>query len=91
MKRQRYMICIEHAINITLQLLSIVRYRFDNCGDISYPSIIVTTEPVRKAFVDVKNRGVKTRFITEITKDNLHYCKELIQLFSGFVSLMELR
>ena len=72
-------------------MLSIVRYRFDNCGDISYPSIIDTTEPVKKAFVDIKNKGVKTRFITEITKDNLHYCKELMQLFSGFVTLTELR
>jgi hypothetical protein len=83
MERQRYMICIEHAINKTLQMLSTVRYRFDNCGDIRYPSIIVTTEPVRKAFVDIKNRGVKTRFITEITEDNLHHCKELMQLFNG--------
>lgn len=63
MKRQRYMICIEHAINKTLQMLSTVRYRFDNCGDIRSPPIIVTTEPVRKAFVDIKNRG----------EDQVHY------------------
>jgi two-component system sensor histidine kinase VicK len=67
-------------INKILQTLSKVKYRFDNCSDVRYPSIIVTTEPVRKAFVDVKNRGVKTRFITEITKDNLHYSKELMQV-----------
>jgi len=73
---------IEYAINRTLQTLSQVKYRFDNCGDIRHPSIIVTTEPVKKAFIDVKNRGVKTRFITEITKDNLHYCKELMQVVS---------
>jgi two-component system, OmpR family, sensor histidine kinase VicK len=67
-------------INKILQTLSKVKYRFDNCSDVRYPSIIVTTEPVMKTFVDVKNRGVKTRFITEITKDNLHYCKELMQV-----------
>jgi two-component system, OmpR family, sensor histidine kinase VicK len=61
-------------------MLSTVRYRSDNCGGIRSPSIIVTPEPVRKAFVDIKNRGVKTRFITRITKDNLHYCKELMHL-----------
>src|SRR5919109_1682438 len=69
-------------INKILQTLSKVKYRFDNCSDVRYPSIIVTTEPVRKTFVDVKNRGVKTRFITEITKDNLHYCKQLMQVVS---------
>jgi two-component system sensor histidine kinase VicK len=73
---------VEYIINRTLQTLSTVKYRFDNCGDVRHPSIIVTTEPVRKAFVDVKNRGVRTRFITEITKDNLHYCKELMQVVS---------
>src|ERR671922_2383282 len=69
-------------INKILQTLSKVKYRFDNCSDVRYPSIIITTEPVRKAFLDVKNRGVRTRFITEITKDNLHYCKELMQIIS---------
>jgi hypothetical protein len=73
---------VEYIINNTLQTLSKIRYRFDNCGDIRHPSIIITTEPVRKAFLDVKNRGVRTRFITEITKDNLHYCKELMQIIS---------
>jgi two-component system, OmpR family, sensor histidine kinase VicK len=69
-------------INKILQTLSKIEHRFDNCSDVRHPSIIVTTEPVRKAFVDVTNRGVKTRFITEITKDNLHSCKELMQVVS---------
>jgi two-component system, OmpR family, sensor histidine kinase VicK len=73
---------VEYIINRTLQTLSKVKYRFDNCGDVRHPSIIVTTEPIKKAFIDVKNRGVKTRFITEITKDNLHYCKGLMQVVS---------
>ena len=35
---------IEYAINRTLQTLSTVKYRFDNYGDVKYPSIIITTE-----------------------------------------------
>jgi two-component system sensor histidine kinase VicK len=73
---------IEYTINRTVQDLSQVKHRFDNCGDVRHPSIIVTTEPVKNAFLDVKNRGIKTRFITEITKDNLHYCKQLMQVVS---------
>jgi two-component system, OmpR family, sensor histidine kinase VicK len=73
---------IEYTINKILQMLSRVKYRYDNCGDVRHPAIIVTTEPVKKAFTDVKNRGVKTRFITEITNDNLHYCKQLMQVVS---------
>jgi two-component system, OmpR family, sensor histidine kinase VicK len=73
---------VEYIINRTLQTLSKVKYRFDNCGDVRHLSVIVTTEPVKKGFIDVKNRGIKTRFITEITNDNLHYCKQLMQVVS---------
>jgi two-component system, OmpR family, sensor histidine kinase VicK len=73
---------VEYIIDRTLQTLSQVKHRFDNCGDVRHHSIIVTTEPVKKAFIDVKNRGIRTRFITEITKDNLHYCKKLVQVVS---------
>ena len=73
---------IKYTINETLQTLSRVRHRFDNCGDVIYPSIIVTTEPFKKTFLDIKNKGIKTRFITEITKDNLFYCRELMQIVS---------
>lgn len=35
---------------------------------------------VKKSLIDARDRGIKTRFITEITKDNIAYCKELIKL-----------
>ena len=35
---------------------------------------------IRITILQLKNRGVKIRFITEITKDNIHYCKELINI-----------
>jgi two-component system sensor histidine kinase VicK len=73
---------VEYTINRTLETLSQVKNRFDNCGDPRHPFIIVTTEPVKKAFIDVKNRGTKTRFVTEITKDNIDYCKDLMQVVS---------
>jgi two-component system sensor histidine kinase VicK len=73
---------VKFTINKTLQMLSRVKHRFDNCGDVRYPSIITTTEPIKNALLDIKKRGIKSRFITEITKDNLHYCKELMQVVS---------
>ena len=73
---------IKYTINKALQLLPKVRHRFDNCSDTRYPSINITSEPIKKALLDVKNRGIKSRFITEITNDNLHYCKELMEVVS---------
>ena len=35
---------------------------------------------MRDAFFDAKKRGIKIRYLTEITKDNLRYCRELMPL-----------
>jgi two-component system, OmpR family, sensor histidine kinase VicK len=35
---------------------------------------------LRDAFFDAKKRGIKIRYLTEITKDNVRYCKELLSL-----------
>jgi hypothetical protein len=73
---------MKSAIKKTLQLLSKVRHRFDNCSDLRYPSTIITSKPIKKALLDIKNRSIKTRIITEITIDNLLYCKELMEVIS---------
>jgi two-component system, OmpR family, sensor histidine kinase VicK len=44
------------------------------------PELAIVLEPIRKAFLDAKSRYVGLRYITEITKDNVSYCKELMTL-----------
>ncbi len=44
------------------------------------PPLAITIDPIRGAFVDAKKRGIKLRYLTEITKDNISYFKELIPL-----------
>lgn len=36
------------------------------------------SEPIRNGYVDAKARGIRIRYITEITKENLQYCKEIM-------------
>jgi len=48
------------------------------CVDSVWPIIIIQIDPFRKALLDIKSRGAKSRIITEITSDNLLYCKELM-------------
>jgi two-component system sensor histidine kinase VicK len=53
----------------------------DSCTDVNGPSmLVIPNHPVTKTCIDMKNRGVKIRFITEITQDNLQYCKELMKI-----------
>src|SRR3712207_8440747 len=51
----------------------------DVCADRLAPSVSVGVPDLKKAMIDMVTRGVKYRYITEITKDNLSYCKELTQ------------
>ena len=44
------------------------------------PPLAVTIDPIRGAFSDAKKRGVKLRYLTEISKENASFCKELISL-----------
>lgn len=41
---------------------------------------VIPNHPVSKTYLDMNNRGVKIRFISEITKDNLGYCKALMKI-----------
>ena len=56
-----------------------IKERFDDCTDLTGPSVFFNT-PICKEFAALKNRGIKLRFITEITKDNANYCKDLIKI-----------
>ncbi len=61
----------------SLAELSKVRVRYDSILDGNGPSIIINNEFVTKAYTEIKARGGRLRLITEITKANLCYSKEL--------------
>ena len=51
--------------------------RFDICSSSATASIPMTI--FRDAYKDMKSRGAKIRWVTDITKDNLARCKDLMQ------------
>jgi two-component system, OmpR family, sensor histidine kinase VicK len=61
-------------------LFSNVQERIDCCADDNAPISHFMLKPVRDGYIQLKNRGIKVRFITEITKENLHYSKELMKI-----------
>ena len=50
------------------------------CADHTWPSVAMGVEVFRKGLYDLKARNVQSRYITDITKDNIEYCKELMQI-----------
>jgi two-component system, OmpR family, sensor histidine kinase VicK len=70
----------QNVIRIELQFFSNSGCKIDTCMNYTRPALAITTEPVRNAFIDAEKRGVKLRYLTEITKDNISYCKDLISI-----------
>jgi hypothetical protein len=70
----------QNVVNTVLQFSSNTKSGIDACIDYSRPSLVVEVEELRKAFLDAKRRGVKLRYITEITEFNVRHCKELIKM-----------
>ena len=68
----------ENVLSSLLEFLSKAR-RIDSCGDSKSPSVAIEVDMYRKLLVDIKNKGIKIRQVTEITKENIHYCKELLK------------
>ena len=71
----------ENIVNYAVGMISTVRLYIDNCIDSVSPSIfVIPNHPVTNAYRELRARGIRLRFITEITKDNIPYCKELMKI-----------
>jgi hypothetical protein len=69
----------ENVVKRALQLLPTLTKTLDQCGDRYGPSILLLNDQIRQMYIDLHDRGVRQRQITEITKENIHYCKELMK------------
>lgn len=70
----------ENVVKFSAQGLSTAEKRVDVCGDYSMPSVILASEPVRKGYFELNRRGVRIRWITDITKENASSCKEIMKI-----------
>ena len=69
---------VENTTNTIFQFLFNARSGISACSP--YPTLPVIMGPeYERALVNLKNRGVKVRQITEITKENARYCKEQVK------------
>jgi two-component system, OmpR family, sensor histidine kinase VicK len=71
---------IDNIISRSLEVLSKIQTTYDLCLDSTGVSPILEIEPIKKAYFELKNRGVKMRIITEITTTNISYCKEMMRI-----------
>jgi hypothetical protein len=82
---------IENITQKTLERLALTKHTVDSCFDVLHASTIISARQVAEADMQLKRRGVKSRVITEITKDNLNYCKEILKMATEVRHLDEVK
>ena len=67
-------------IKKTLEAYSWINASLDGSLDNTGPAIMVLYEPIWTSLISLKKRGIKIRGVTEVTVDNIHHCKKLIEV-----------
>jgi len=70
---------VDAVIDLVIWFLNQTHKLVYACVDQTRPIISLDIPVLRKAFEDAKRRGVKLMYVTEITKENLSYCKQLME------------
>ncbi len=67
----------ENIINKSWEVISKAKVSSDYCQSSKSPSVFVKNPSYLRAIMELTERGVKHRFVTEITKENINHCEEL--------------
>src|SRR5215216_7520533 len=70
----------ENAVGRGVQFMQNVKKKMDIFFDHKAPSIVIDIEEYKNGYMDIRRRGAKIRAFTEITKENISYCKELMKI-----------
>lgn len=71
---------VETVVNTIIGFLNRSDDAVYACVDQTRPILTLETLGLKNAFLYAKKRGVKLHYVTEITKDNLSYCKQLMEM-----------
>ena len=71
---------MKKAVNQGVDFIRNVNKRMDICVDKNGPYILTENSIYKSNYINAKNRGSKIRLLTEITKENINYCKILLPI-----------
>jgi len=69
----------QNALDVSQTLCANAKSKINFIADAKRSSVYVSVNEYRNGIAQAKDRGVKIRFLTEITKDNIFYCKQIMQ------------
>src|SRR5919112_1984697 len=69
----------DNANNAIIEFVFRAQKKIDSCVSAEAPSVIIEVDSIKEKRIDaVKSKGLEYRFVTEITKDNINYVKEML-------------
>ncbi|HZD35666.1 MAG TPA: hypothetical protein VE130_10710 [Nitrososphaeraceae archaeon] len=70
----------ENIRNFVLPRYATITENMDTCHDCHGPIAVTTAEPIWLELLKLEKRGIKIRFLTDITKENVSACKKFMTL-----------
>lgn len=70
----------DNALQRGVYFMANAKRKMDICFDNRAPSIVIDVDEYSNGYRDIKRRGGKIRLLTEITSENIDYCKKLMNL-----------
>jgi two-component system, OmpR family, sensor histidine kinase VicK len=70
----------DNALQRGVYFMSNAKKKMDICFDNRASSIVIDVEEYSNGYRDIRRRGGKIRLLTEITGENINYCKQLMNL-----------
>ncbi|TLX99699.1 MAG: HAMP domain-containing histidine kinase [Thaumarchaeota archaeon] len=71
---------VDEVARGTLRFIRNAREKIDVCSDSNGPSVVMGVEASKRLIVDWKDSGKKVRFLTEITRENEKFVKDLAKV-----------
>ncbi|HXT82871.1 MAG TPA: hypothetical protein VN704_00735, partial [Verrucomicrobiae bacterium] len=70
----------DNIIKKTLETFSWIEESLNGSIDKDGPALNVIYEPIWTGYISLKKRGIKLKGVTEVTIDNIQYCKKLMEV-----------
>jgi hypothetical protein len=70
----------DNALQRGIYFMSNVKKKMDIYFDHRAPSIVINIEEYRNGYDNIRRRGGKVRLLTEITNENIEYCKQIMNI-----------
>ena len=71
---------VDIIIKNSLEAFSWMKVIMEGSIDKDGPFLNVSHEPIWNGYIKLKKRGIKLRFVTEVTINNIQFCKKFMEV-----------